>query len=87
MPPMSVAPLDQLLDPLARSFSGEQARQIVDWRLDTETESRLEQLRTGANEGTLTPSEEAEYRRWVEDLDVIAIIQAKARQALTKDAA
>ena len=84
---MSGTLLDKLLDPLARSFSKDQARQIMRWRLDAETQTRLERLRNGANEGTLSHEEEAEYRRWVEDLDVIAIIQAKARQSLAEDAA
>lgn len=79
--------LEQLLDPLAQSFSDQQARQILAWRLHGEAQDRLDHLREGANHGTLSPDEAAEYRRWVEDLDIIALIQAKARQALDKSAA
>ena len=79
--------LDQLLDPLAQSFSEQQARQILEWRLDSDTRDHLDRLREGANEGNLSDEESNEYRRWVDDLDVIAIIQAKARQALTRNAA
>jgi hypothetical protein len=84
---MSSMLLDQLLDPLAQSFSEQQARQILEWRLDGEACDRLARLREGANEGTLSEEDAIEYRRWVDDLDVIALIQAKARQALTRNAA
>ena len=41
-------------------------------------------LRQKANEGILTLEEDAEYKDFVEAVDVISIIQAKARQFLAK---
>ncbi len=61
---MSEAPLDQLLDPLTRSLSDKQVRQIMNWRLNSETQTRLERLRNGANEGTLSPDEAARWNRF-----------------------
>ncbi len=79
--------LDHLLEPLAQSFTEQQARQIMEWRLDPSQEERLQSLREKANEGKLTEEEELEYKRFVEDLDVIAIIQSKARLSQSKSAA
>jgi len=36
------------------------------------------------NDGTLTPVEEAEYKDFVEAVDLISIMQAKARRFLAK---
>lgn len=84
---MTASLLDRLLDPLAQSFTVQQARQILEWHLDAEGLNRLELLRERANEGNLSEEDDAEYKRLVEDLDVIALIQAKARRTLAKDAA
>lgn len=84
---MTSSLLDQLLDPLAQSFTAQQARQILDWHLDTEGMKRLELLRERANEGSLSEEDDVEYKRLIEDLDVAALIQAKARQTLAKNAA
>jgi hypothetical protein len=43
---------------------------------------RIEELGRKADEGTLTPDEDAEYREYVEEGDVIALLQAKARRLL-----
>jgi hypothetical protein len=40
-----------------------------------------------ANEGTLTREEDAEYKDFVEAVDVISILQAKARRFLSKQSA
>jgi hypothetical protein len=37
--------------------------------------------------GTLTPAEEAEYKGFVEAVDLISIVQAKARRFLAKQSA
>lgn len=78
---MSEFLLDELLDPLARTFSEQQARKILSWELSSELKIRMDHLRTGANEGTLSAEEDEEYKRLVEELDTIALIQLKARRA------
>ena len=50
----------------------------------TELLSHIEILRGKANQGTMTAEEEAEYREFVEAVDVISILQAKARRVLAK---
>jgi len=50
-------------------------------------EARLEELRGKANEGTLTSAEEAEYKDFVEAIEVVSIVQAKARRFLSRQAA
>jgi hypothetical protein len=58
------------------------ARAIVALRARPELELRVAYLRERANEGTLTPDEDAEYKDFVEAVDVLSIIQSKARRFL-----
>jgi hypothetical protein len=53
-------------------------------RADSETEARIAELRRKANDGTLTPPEGTEYKEFVEAVDLISIIQTKARHFLVK---
>jgi hypothetical protein len=78
----TVSYLDRFLDPVTEAFTPELARKIVELRADAELQSHVAVLRRKANEGTLTPDEEAEYKDFVEALDVVSIIQGKARQFL-----
>ena len=79
--------LDRLLDPVTEALSPELARKIVDLRADAETQKCIEQLRTKANDGTLTPAEEAEYKDFVEAVDILSIFQSKARKYLAAHSA
>jgi hypothetical protein len=79
--------LDRLLDPLTDVFTAEVASAVLRLRADAETEARITELRGTANEGTLTPVEDAEYKEFVEAVDLISIIQAKARRFLAKHSA
>lgn len=76
--------LDRLLDPVTEAFTPELARRIVELRADAETQARIETLRTKANDGTLTSEEDAEYKDFVEALDIVSIFQSKARKFLAK---
>ena len=78
----TVTYLDRLLDPVVEVFTPALARRIVDLRADPELEERIAVLREKANRGTLTPEEDGEYKDFVEAVDVISIIQAKARRFL-----
>jgi hypothetical protein len=60
---------------------------LLGLRPDPQLESRIEELRRKANAGTLTTVEDAEYKDFVEAVDVISIIQAKARRFLSKQSA
>lgn len=53
--------LDRLLDPLTEALNPESASALLNLRANEELESRIEELRQKANEGTLTAAEDAEY--------------------------
>ena len=76
--------LDRFLDPVAAAFTPELARRLADLRADEEMQAEIELLRRKANEGTLTPDEEMAYKDFVEAVDVISIIQSKARRFLAR---
>jgi hypothetical protein len=83
MSPTLETPLDRLLDPVARCFTTDIARQLADIRPDPGTQARIDELAAKANEGTLAPAEQAEYQGYVEAIDIVSIIQPKARKLLT----
>ena len=74
---------EQMLDPI---FAGETAQRVLDFTLDDEARQRLDYLRQRANEGELSEPERAEYERFVENLDLLAILKAEARAALDRRA-
>ena len=74
--------LDRLLEPLTDALTPEVAAAIVGLRADPELEARVSELRRKANEGTLTAEEDAEYKEFVEAVDVVSILQAKSRRYL-----
>jgi hypothetical protein len=80
----TVSYLDRILDPVADAFTPELARRIVNLRADDELQAEIDVLRRKANEGTLSDEEEAAYKDFVEAVDVISIIQSKARQFLAR---
>lgn len=79
----TVSYLDGFLEPVTEAFTTELADKLVDLRADPELAAQLEHLRRKANEGTLTPEEDAEYKDFVDAMDVVSVIQAKARRFLT----
>lgn len=78
------AVLDRLLDPLARALTPAAARALVDFRADADTQARIAELAHKCNEGRLTTKERSEYETYVRSIDLIAILQSKARRALAK---
>ena len=76
--------LDRFFDPLTEVFTPDVANAILRLRADAETEARIAELRVKANQGMLTPDEDAEYKDFVEAVDLIAIIQTNARRYLAK---
>ena len=76
--------LDRLLDPLTKAFTPKMADAILELRADAELEAHIAELRKKANDGTLTAWEDAEYKDFVEAVDLISIMQAKARRFLTR---
>lgn len=79
--------LDRLLEPVTDAFTPEMARTVLNLRVDDETQLRIDELRLKANDGTLTPDEDAEYKEFVEAVDIVSILQSKARKYLAKHSA
>ena len=84
---MTTSYLDRLLEPLTDVLTPEVAAALLELRADAELQAHIEELRRKANEGTLTRAEDAGYKDFVEAVDVVSIIQAKARRFLEKQSA
>ena len=76
--------LDRLLAPVTECFSQEVAEQLIALRADADIEARIEELATKANEGILSPEERTEYEDYIEAVDLIGILQSRARAVLAK---
>ncbi|WP_165223094.1 hypothetical protein [Aquisphaera insulae] len=74
--------LDRLLDPLRDILTPEAARAIADLRADATTQERLDDLAERHDEGQLSPDELVEYESLVDGVNLISVIQAKARSVL-----
>ena len=72
-----------MLEPVTAVMSREFAETLVKLRADAILLNRIEELRTKANNGTMTTEEDTEYKDFVEAVDLISILQAKARKVLT----
>jgi hypothetical protein len=78
--------LNEMLEPVSRSFGLKTARALVALRMDESAQARVEKLAEKCNEGRLTTSERAEYEAYVQASTLIGILQAKARRVLAKAA-
>jgi hypothetical protein len=79
--------LDEVLDPVARCFTPDVARQIASLRADATLQARLDAFAEKANEGELTDEDREQYDAYVEAIDLVSILQAKARQILANSTA
>jgi len=86
---MSNAPsttyLEQLLEPMTAALTPEYARKLVDLRAGDELQDRIDELADKCTEGTLTEAERSEYDTYVHGINMIAILQAKARNLLRNE--
>jgi hypothetical protein len=73
---------ERMLQPVTDCLTPEVARRIVDARLDADTRAKIDDLAGKANRGTLTAEEREEYAQFVEYIDLLGIIKAKARLLL-----
>jgi hypothetical protein len=83
----TVSYLDRFLEPVTQAFTPELARALVDLRADDELRAEIDVLRQRANEGALSSDEEAAYKDFVEAVDMISILQSKARRFLANHSA
>jgi hypothetical protein len=83
---MSTTVLDRFLDPVADCLTPAVAERIVGVPVDPQTQRRLDELADKANRGELTEEEREEYAEYVEGMDVVGILKAKARKVLERKA-
>lgn len=74
--------LDRILDPVTAAFTPEVARRIVALKADAEMQERIDELAAKSNEGILTDEERAEYKNYVDVIDLISVLQAKSQRVL-----
>lgn len=78
------AVLDRLLDPLTEALTPAAARALAGFRADAATQARVAELAEKCNEGQLSAAEREEYEAYVQAIDLIAVLQAKARRLLAR---
>jgi hypothetical protein len=76
--------LDRLLDPVGQCLTPDVARALLALRTDEDTQARIDELADKCSEGTLTAAERGEYEAYVSAIDLVGILQAKARGALAR---
>jgi hypothetical protein len=74
--------LSQLLEPFVRMMPVSFAEELAAMRAAPDAQGRIDELAGKCNEGELTPEERTEYEAYVDAIDVISILQAKARVVL-----
>ena len=78
--------LSQLLEPVSDIMPVDFAHKLAALRATPEVQARIDELADRCNEGELTAEERAEYEAYVDAVDVISILQAKARSVLARQA-
>ncbi len=73
-----------MLDPVAQCFTVEVAQRLVDLRPDPTIQTRIDELADKAESGSLLPEERAEYEDYIEAVDLIGILRAKAGTLLAE---
>ena len=82
--PDQEAILDRVLEPITDCLTPDVAAKLVALRADHQIQARVDELAEKANEGTLSTEERTEYDRYRDAFHFVTILQAKARQLLSK---
>jgi len=85
---METAPLilERIFQPVGDVLTPGAAERIVSWKIDAETQQRIDELADKSNNGTLTSDEVAEYDSYLSAFDIAAILQSQARTVLEQSA-
>jgi hypothetical protein len=83
--PVESSVLDRMLDPLRDCLTPAMARRLANFRADSATQARVEELADKCSEGELTGAERREYEEYVRAINLISILQSKARTILGKN--
>lgn len=78
--------LSRFLQPVANAFTEESARQFAEIQADEELQEYVKDLARKANDGTITPEEDAEYKAIVDAADMVGILRLKAKRYLKQHA-
>ena len=76
----TISVLDQFLNPNAGWLTPGSAQKLIDWKPSDDLRRRIEELGQKANRGDLTADEDAEFRAYLDDAELIGLMQAKARR-------
>jgi len=79
--------LDRFLAPVADAFTPEFARTVADIKTDPDLQSYLDTLASKANDGSISDTEDAEYKALIDAADLVTVLQLKARRFLAKHSA
>ena len=82
--PVSTAMLEQIAGLDAKSISPETARHLLELSISRSHQQQVDALSQKAQEGSLTPAEQAELDEFIRVADLLAILQSRARQALKR---
>jgi len=76
--------LSQLLEPVGQMMPVAFARELAALTATPEVQARIDERAEKCTEGELTEAERSEYDAYVDAIDVISILQAKARSVLAR---
>ncbi len=74
--------LAKILEPAFEGMPAEFARLLLTLRVDADLRARVEVLRDKASAGLLSDEERQEHEEFVDALDIVALLQVKARRVL-----
>ncbi len=82
---LSPSILDRLLEPLGDAMPIDYARKLVELRASPADQARIDELADKCNEGLLTAEEREEYEGYVQAIQVITVLQLKARASPSRE--
>jgi hypothetical protein len=74
--------IEGLVERLGACLTLDAAKQVLSLKIDPRTQRRLDVLAEKSTEGELSPQEHTEYASLVIGLDLVTLIQARARAVL-----
>lgn len=80
---MLITLLEKMLQPAIDQMPPEFAQRLLDLRANPDMQARIDHLRTKASSGAISGDEEAQYKEFVKALDIISLLQSKARKILS----
>ena len=78
--------LDGILDAFAECLTAEVAQRIAAFQADPRSQARIDELADKNSAGQITDEELTEYDTYIQAIDFITILQAKARTLLEQTA-